>query len=412
MVPYLQCLRGILDTVDAHADDVDENTLEEFSESEDEEEEEEEDDEDDDAAEDSYDSEGGEEAYDSENDAYDSEAEAECGDDADADAGGGAKKQGLRVVEGMVASPPAAAAAAAAAARAQSHSRPKPTVVPVRLKKPSKGGSKSSKGASERSEYQIEKRARYNLFARFLGSYFASERVEKAGVAELLNHPDAAGFGDDEVVSFLDMMTRENKVMLDEGTKKVIYRRGSKRRETRARSRHASFLTLRGDTGGDRPLPPSRSTLRLRSFAAPVALVPRAARSNFSISHARLASRSLSVSVGPAPRADRPTLSAIISVSTNAIAVVAAVNDTMTTIAAGNFPATVVTSRVTFATSSRTKSRLRSRNGLGTSAVFPVTGSLVSDRFGVPRALNPPRANSINSSAFLCFALYSYSARS
>tara|TARA_B100001142_G_scaffold231422_1_gene229621 strand:- start:1231 stop:2106 length:876 start_codon:yes stop_codon:yes gene_type:complete len=222
MVPYLQCLRGILDTVDAHADDVDENTLEEFSESEDEEEEEEEDDEDDDAAEDSYDSEGGEEAYDSENDAYDSEAEAECGDDADADAGGGAKKQGLRVVEGMVASPPPAAAAAAAAARAQSHSRPKPTAVPVRLKKPSKGGSKSSKGASERSEYQIEKRARYNLFARFLGSYFASERVEKAGVAELLNHPDAAGFGDDEVVSFLDMMTRENKVMLDEGTVWII----------------------------------------------------------------------------------------------------------------------------------------------------------------------------------------------
>ena len=65
-------------------------------------------------------------------------------------------------------------------------------------------------------------RAKYKLFSRFLGSYFAKERVESASVASLASHPDAGSFADAEVVAFLDMLQRENKVMLHEGTVMII----------------------------------------------------------------------------------------------------------------------------------------------------------------------------------------------
>ena len=60
------------------------------------------------------------------------------------------------------------------------------------------------------------------LFSRFLGSYFAKERTESASAASLAAHPDAAAFGDTEVVAFLQMLQRENKVMLHEGTVMII----------------------------------------------------------------------------------------------------------------------------------------------------------------------------------------------
>ena len=95
----------------------------------------------------------------------------------------------------------------------------------------SKGGKKqNSKGASGSgvqtafppSAYQIEMRAKYKLFSRFLGAYFAKERLESASVASLVSHPDASSFADADVVAFLDMLQRENKVMLHEGTVMII----------------------------------------------------------------------------------------------------------------------------------------------------------------------------------------------
>ena len=83
-----------------------------------------------------------------------------------------------------------------------------------------KGG--SGVHAAFPSAYQIEMRAKYKLFSRFLGAYFAKERLESASVASLVSHPDAAAFADAEVVAFLDMLQRENKVMLHEGTVMII----------------------------------------------------------------------------------------------------------------------------------------------------------------------------------------------
>ena len=79
------------------------------------------------------------------------------------------------------------------------------------------------KGASgEPSKYQVEMRGKYKVFSRFLGTYFAEERVEQAAVADLLARPDAEQFTDAEVVAFLNMLERENKVMLHEGTVVII----------------------------------------------------------------------------------------------------------------------------------------------------------------------------------------------
>ena len=179
MVPYLQVLRSIFDTTEDHVDDV-EVEPEEFSES------------------DSDDSDDSEDESSSEEDESEEEEEDE-------------------------------APVAKAAARRET---PRAAVAPAPEAKPRKGGSGGKpKGASrggERgpgegpSEYQVKMRQRYNAFTRFLGGYFASERKEDASVAELLSHQDAAQFGDDEVVSFIDMMTRENKIMLDEGRVYII----------------------------------------------------------------------------------------------------------------------------------------------------------------------------------------------
>ena len=65
-------------------------------------------------------------------------------------------------------------------------------------------------------------RAKYKRFSRFLGEWFARERMEQATVAALLAHPDAAPFADEQVAAFLDMRQRENKIMLHEGTVMII----------------------------------------------------------------------------------------------------------------------------------------------------------------------------------------------
>jgi hypothetical protein len=85
------------------------------------------------------------------------------------------------------------------------------------------GGDKKKqiKGASN-SAYQLEMREKYKSFSRFLGTYFAKEHLESAAVSTLVKHPDAAAFNDSEIVAFLDMLQRENKVMLHEGVVMII----------------------------------------------------------------------------------------------------------------------------------------------------------------------------------------------
>jgi hypothetical protein len=65
-------------------------------------------------------------------------------------------------------------------------------------------------------------REKYKSFSRFLGTYFAKEHLESAAVSTLVKHPDAAAFNDSEIVAFLDMLQRENKVMLHEGVVMII----------------------------------------------------------------------------------------------------------------------------------------------------------------------------------------------
>lgn len=181
MVPYLQVLRQIFDTAENHADDAETEPIE-FSESDDSSEDDSEDD-----SEDSEDS--GEETAEetaavavegvrrSEEDEDDQDEE----DDDDEDDRRRAREE-------------------KAAER--------------------KRGVKGASG--EPSKYQVEMRGKYKVFSRFLGTYFAEERVEQAAVADLLARPDAEQFTDAEVVAFLNMLERENKVMLHEGTVVII----------------------------------------------------------------------------------------------------------------------------------------------------------------------------------------------
>lgn len=210
MVPYLQVLRAIFDTTEDHMDDVDEEP-EEFSESDessssDEDEDVDDDDDDDD-----------DESEEDESDEEEESEEVEEVEVADAKmkmkGRGGGGGRGVEPVGEPSLAPPLKGGKL------------------VKSTKPTKGASGGKPKGSSRggggdgdgpSQYQLEMRKRYNAFTRFLGGYFASERKEEASIAELLSHPEATRFGDDEVVSFLDMMTRENKVMLHEGKVFII----------------------------------------------------------------------------------------------------------------------------------------------------------------------------------------------
>ena len=58
---------------------------------------------------------------------------------------------------------------------------------------------------------------KYKLFSRFWTGRNGRRASAAPGGA-----PDAAAFGDAEVVAFLQMLQRENKVMLHEGTVMII----------------------------------------------------------------------------------------------------------------------------------------------------------------------------------------------
>jgi hypothetical protein len=189
MVPYLQVLRSVFDSAQECADDAEEAPAE-FSES-------------DDVSSDDVSS--SEEASSEEDTEEDSTQSSE---DTDGD-----KKRKRARVEGL---------------EPKSKETPKKRSSDERATANAKQNSKGASG-SERAQtvlppsaYQIEMRAKYKLFSRFLGAYFAKERIESASVASLVSHPDASSFADAEVVAFLDMLQRENKVMLHEGTVMII----------------------------------------------------------------------------------------------------------------------------------------------------------------------------------------------
>ena len=193
MVPYLQILRTIFDTAEDYVDEVETEPVELFSESDDE-----------------SDEESDEESDDDESDDEESDEESDDeSDESDDDRGSDEEGEGARKVE--------AVGAPSAARRTQTQTQTQQSAKP---RKGHSGGGPKEQG--EPSAYQMEMRKRYNQFARFLGSYFASERVEQASVSALLRHDGAAEFKDEEVVAFLDMMTRENKVMLSDGTVWII----------------------------------------------------------------------------------------------------------------------------------------------------------------------------------------------
>ena len=192
MVPYLQILRTIFDTAENHVDEVETEPVELFSES-------------------------------------DEETDDES-DESDDDSDDETTLRPLRRATPMTTVMTTAAATRTTRARGGEgggdrspvggETEPAQTQQAAKPRKGHSGGGPKEHG--EPSAYQMEMRKRYNQFARFLGSYFASERVEQASVSALLRHDGAAEFKDEEVVAFLDMMTRENKVMLSDGTVWII----------------------------------------------------------------------------------------------------------------------------------------------------------------------------------------------
>lgn len=180
MVPYLQVLRQIFDTAENHADDAETEPIE-FSES-------------DDSSED-----------DSEDDSEDSE---DSGEET-------AEETAAVAVEGVRRSEEDEDDQDEEDDDEDDRRRAREEKAAER-----KRGVKGASG--EPSKYQVEMRGKYKVFSRFLGTYFAEERVEQAAVADLLARPDAEQFTDAEVVAFLNMLERENKVMLHEGTVVII----------------------------------------------------------------------------------------------------------------------------------------------------------------------------------------------
>jgi hypothetical protein len=203
MVPYLQVLRSVFDSAQECADDAEEAPAE-FSES-------------DDVS--SSSSEDSEEASSEEDTEEDSTQSSE---DTDGD-----KKRKRARVEGLEPKSKETPKKRSSDERATmnlSAASPDNATARSGKKQNSKGasGSERVQTAFPPSAYQIEMRAKYKLFSRFLGAYFAKERLESASVASLVSHPDAVAFADAEVVAFLDMLQRENKVMLHEGTVMII----------------------------------------------------------------------------------------------------------------------------------------------------------------------------------------------
>jgi len=84
---------------------------------------------------------------------------------------------------------------------------------------PARGASRSAPRHEEMAAIQ----KRFQLFQKFLGQYFAETRKEKEEILELLQQAaQEKEFDDeDEVMTFLDIMQRQNKIMIDQGDSTV-----------------------------------------------------------------------------------------------------------------------------------------------------------------------------------------------
>ena len=166
MVPYLQLMREIFDTCGEYVDDLDEEM----------------------DPNDFWDDE-------SEEDDDDEDEEDEDEDDMDED-----EDEEIPVVSrggGRVATTVAAPPAAAAAAR---------------------GASRSAPSNEEMASLQLK----FREFQLFLGQYFSTTRKEKEGILELLDEAKKENFDDEiEVSKFLDIMQRQNKIMIDDDDNSV-----------------------------------------------------------------------------------------------------------------------------------------------------------------------------------------------
>jgi cobalamin biosynthesis protein CobT len=222
MVPYLQVLRTIFDLVEECAEDAEEVPAE-FSESEESSDGDEDDTSDDDEDED-----------DASDDA--DAADADDASDADADDSDDARRRKRVKVEGISRTrardsrPHADDDSRVASVRVGKERVATPATVfsnvdgasGYAVSKTAAAAAAAAEKSLASSAYQLEMRAKYKLFSRFLGTYFAKQHLESASVAGLASHPDAASFASSEIVAFLDMLQRENKVMLHEGTVMII----------------------------------------------------------------------------------------------------------------------------------------------------------------------------------------------
>lgn len=203
MVPYLTVMTNIIDSADQCAEDAEEDPVE-FSESDD----------DSDDSDDDESTSGSDGSNSSEEESTQEEAREET------------HKNKRARVEGIeMAASNGDTKKKKTVTSDDDDARPVTTSKPKHPKPPKyteAGSKKHLKGSSAPSAYQLEMRVKYKEFSRFLGSLFAKEHLESAPVASLVNHPDAKSFADTEIVAFLDMLQRENKVMLHEGTVMII----------------------------------------------------------------------------------------------------------------------------------------------------------------------------------------------
>jgi len=160
MVPYLQLMREIFDTCGEYVDDLDEEMdPNDFWDDESEEDDDEEDEEDED----------------------------DMDEDEDEDEEIPVVSRGGGRVATTVAAPPAADAAA-------------------------RGASRSAPSNEEMASLQLK----FREFQLFLGQYFSTTRKEKEDILELLVEAKKENFDDEiEVIKFLDIMQRQNKIMID-----------------------------------------------------------------------------------------------------------------------------------------------------------------------------------------------------
>ena len=158
MVPYLQLMREIFDTCGEYVDDLDEEM-------------------------------DPNDFWDDESEEDDDDEDEEDEDDMDED-----EDEEIPVVSrggGRVATTVAAPPAADAAAR---------------------GASRSAPSNEEMASLQLK----FREFQLFLGQYFSTTRKEKEDILELLVEAKKENFDDEiEVTKFLDIMQRQNKIMID-----------------------------------------------------------------------------------------------------------------------------------------------------------------------------------------------------